>query len=240
MFQFIIAFLILLNSSFLFAQSHQNVNQPKLVALDIQTTFAPRGFDSNDKIQIVTESWLPSTCYKAGPYQVTVDRVSKTIHLTQMAYLYSGIPCLEVMTPMDSTIEVGLLGEGSYTIQDSKSEKMIGKIPVRRATIDQPDNFLYAYVTRAHIDEKSGARKVLISGVFYNSCLRLKEARAMKESYNVVTVLPISEVTSSQNCHAGYFPFETVVTLPTLPRGRYLLQVRSMNGQSLTEVFDAR
>jgi hypothetical protein len=215
---------------------------PQLVPIEIKATYIPTGFDSNDKVQFITEAWLPSSCYRSGPYRVVVNKQSRTIVIRQFAYKYKNIPCLEVMTPFNTNVEVGLLERGDYSVNDGNVSRDIGQMKVKIAPTSQPDDFLYAPVTSVYLEgaEGSGARRAIIQGVFYNNCLSLKIVKAVRESYNVVTVLPVVEVVGGHSCRVGYFPFKAAVQLPSLTTGRYLLQVRSMNGQSQNQLFDVR
>lgn len=49
--------ILLLATGTLFAENH-------LVPLESQSVHVPKGFDSNDKVEIVVTGLLPSTCYR--------------------------------------------------------------------------------------------------------------------------------------------------------------------------------
>ncbi len=220
--------------------SYAQVGQPALVPIEIKSTYIPTGFDSNDKVQLITEAWLPSSCYRSGPYKVSVNKLTHSITVRQFAYKYNNIPCLDVMTPFNTNVEVGLLEQADYVVNDGNMSRSVGKVAVHVAASNQPDDYLYAPVTTVHVETGDRFRIAQVEGVFYNNCVRLKAVKSFQESYNVVTVLPIAEVVPSESCRVGYFPFKTAVPLPSLGTGRYLLQVRSMNGQSINQLFDVR
>src|SRR4051812_16291397 len=98
---------------------------PQLVPIEIQSAYLPAGFDSNDKVQVVVDGWFPNSCYKVGPYKLTVDPSNHRVMVQQFAYKYSGI-CLEVMTPFYQVIDVGLLNSSVYNVTDGTSGRVLG------------------------------------------------------------------------------------------------------------------
>jgi hypothetical protein len=60
----------------------------------------------------------------------------------------------------------------------------------------------------------------------------------MDPQTNVLVVLPIAKQFSNVDCKAGRFPFKIEKPLPTLQPGKYLLHVRSMNGQAINKLFE--
>jgi len=217
----------------LFAMS--NDTSPEVVPMAIKTAYIPRGFDSNDNIQIVVEGYLPNTCYRVGPHSFRLDSRSKTVSLQQYAYKYKGL-CLMMTVPFTQVIELGLAETGQYKVVDLHYDTTLGNLPVKVATTTQADEYLYAPVENLEVDIKNLSLE--ISGHFTNSCMRLRETKVDLESHNVVVVLPVAESVDSSGCKEGDFPFSGKVSLPILTEGRYLIHVRSLNGQAVNKLVN--
>jgi hypothetical protein len=212
--------------------------RPELVQMPVQVAYMPRGFDSNDRTQLVVESYLPNTCYKVGPHKVQVDASSKAIKVEQWVYRYPGI-CLQVIVPFHKVVDIGILDAKDYQILDAKSGDALGTLSVTRAINPGPDDYLYAPVTDARVETKSEEERVLIvEGVFNNSCFGMDNIKVDVQA-KVVVVLPIAKETQGEACKEGKFAFKIEQPLPKLNFGRYLLHVRSMNGQAINKLFDA-
>jgi hypothetical protein len=73
-----------------------------------------------------------------------------------------------------------------------------------------------------------------------SSCLDFQDVRVI-DSGKTFEVLPILTMHSADPhggpCRNVERAFERTVELPELKPGRYLLHVRSMNGQSVNEIF---
>jgi len=215
----------------------QNDNTPVLMEIPIQAVHVPNGFDSNDNVQIVFESYLPNPCYKVGPHKVQVDKVNRIVKLEQQVYRYPGMICPQVIVPFATVVDVGLLAANTYDIQDATSGQTLGRMGVRQSNNLGPDDYFYAPVADARYDLTK--RTVTLEGVFTNSCLSFADVKVYLDPKDVVVVLPILKPwQSSPACKAGKFPFSVTAKLPAMTAGRYLLHVRSMNGRSINKIFD--
>jgi hypothetical protein len=54
----------------------------------------------------------------------------------------------------------------------------------------------------------------------------------------VIVVLPIAKMETRPDCKDGKFPFNKVVSVDLVPKGRYLLHVRSMNSKAINNLVD--
>lgn len=230
---------ILLSALFFSFPGHADTrgNEPDLVDVSLGKGLVPVGFDDNDRVQVVVRGTFPSTCYKVGPHEAKVDPVSKKIVLRQKAYRYKGM-CLNVSVAFTQVVEVGLLGEGQYSIEDNLSGKAIGAFAVTRSTTSSPDDFIYAPVSDAYAEtDVDGHRWLVITGSFPNRCMRMKDVRI---SYypEVIVVQPIAEMMAASRyapCTAGEFRYSERVALQNSLYGGNLLHVRSMDGQAINK-----
>jgi hypothetical protein len=211
-------------------------NEPKLVEGQFLTGYIPDGFDSNDKVQVTSEGYFPNTCYRVASYESKVDKSTKTISIKPLAYKYNAM-CLQMLVPYYQVIDVGILEAGSYTVKDASSEKTLGNLNVKIATSSSPDDFLYAPVAQARIENRTDGKYVAINGEFTNSCIEFKQMKVDVQK-NVIVVLPITEAADRLDCKDGKFPYAQAIKLEGAFSGRYLLHVRTLNGNAVNQLVD--
>ncbi|HEX4926206.1 MAG TPA: hypothetical protein VFV50_19085 [Bdellovibrionales bacterium] len=212
--------------------------QPVLVQVPVQAAYIPSGFDSNDKAQIVVEGYLPNSCYRIGVAEAFVDQATNTVKVRQNAYMYNGM-CLQMIIPFTLVVNVGLLEQGDYRVIDEKTSNELGRLPVKLSLHSEPDDHLYAAVqdTTIYLDQQK--RLVAkMEGYFPDTCTKLEEVRIIRENSNVVAVLPIAKRVDTGLCRRVLVPFVKHVLLPSLNKGRFLLHVRSLNGQAVNKMFN--
>jgi hypothetical protein len=209
---------------------------PAKVAVLIRSVYAPLGFDSNDNVQIVAEGFFSNSCYRPGPVDVNIDQNKKIIKIRSLAYHYSGM-CLQVILPFDRVIDLGILQPGNYSIIQEGSPDKLEVLKVIRATSRNADDYIYAPISQAYFREKNGAPEIELSGEFTNSCMRLVDTKIMVQP-KVILVQPIAALDAGADCQTGKFPFSKIVPLENVPKGRYLLHVRSMNAKAINTLVD--
>lgn len=232
----------ILLSAAMFVGLAQNVvadNKPQLVRVPVQTAYIPQAFDNNDNAQFMVEGYLPSPCHKLGPFSTFVDPGTGTIQVEQWAYFHN-VPCADMIVPFQQEVSVGILDKGKYKVRDSPSGQLLGAMPVQRALRPEPDEFFYASVRDAYVlpQTPSAPTVARIEGFLSNTCSRIKETRVLRESPNVVTILPIVTQIPRTVCAQAMVPFQREVRLPSMGQGRHLLHVRSLNGQAVNKLFD--
>jgi hypothetical protein len=198
--------------------------------------FVPGGFDSNDHVQIVGEGMFKNTCYRHADTTVTVDEASRRISLGPVAYEYAGL-CLQVILPFERVIDVGILKTGKWEIVQGTSLEKLGEINIRASITDDADDYLYAPVSQAFFQQKGAVSEVLLAGEFTSDCLSIDQVKVTIEP-DVIVLQPIAKVESRPNCKSGRFAFSKVVPIDLIPKGRYLLHVRSMNGNAINSLVN--
>lgn len=222
--------------------------QPALVPVTPNRIFSPLGFDDNDNAQIVLDGELSDTCYKLGPTQFKVDEVHQRIYVQQQAYYYPGAWCAQVRVPYTQTVNLGLLAAGQYELvvqSEDGSLKPISTLPVALSSTRSPDDFLYAPVSDVYLEKSLGAFEgresfytLYINGHFNTSCMKFKEVKMHTRPNGVIEVLPIVEMDRTVPCSQIMTDFNVGVSLKDVPKGRYLLHIRSLNGQAVNRIVD--
>lgn len=210
---------------------------PKVVDTSFASAYIPDGFDTNDQSQMVGEGFFPNSCYRPSMVEVAVDHTARKIYVQPSAYKYDGV-CLQMIIPFEREINFGLLKAGGYEVVQTKTRTTMGMINVRVAPSSNADDYLYAPISQAYFDQSTGKKMVRLTGTFTNSCARLVDTMVAVQP-KVIVVQPISELVENQNCRSGEFPFVKDVEVPsTAKAGRYLLHVRSLNGNAINSLVD--
>lgn len=211
----------------------QNSSPAQVPAL-FTKVYIPKGFDSNDHVQILGEGTFRNTCYRHANTTVKIDEAQKTISLGPVAYEYSGF-CLQVILPFERVVDIGLLKAGLWKVVQGSDSSTVGEIAVTPALIDSADDYLYAPVSQAFLKQHNGDVEIVVTGEFSNSCLSLDTVKVDVQA-DVVVVQPIAKFDQALKCQNGQFAFSKIVHLSGVKAGRYLLHVRSMNGNAVNSL----
>jgi hypothetical protein len=218
-------------------------NDPALVSVSLSKAYLPVGFDSNDLPQILVAGQFADLCYQVGTQEVKVDAANLRIIILQKAYRYTGNHCWALKVPFEQVTNLPPLSPGDYEVWDGNGGGLIGKLAIAQATYSGPgtDDFPYAPLGEVTLSPRTPfGHNVVVSGVFPNDCLSLREVRVDVQR-DVVVVLPILQFTPtvSGTCTAGYYPFRKEQALTQLlGQHPYLLHARSMNGQAINRLVD--
>lgn len=216
-----------------------NDTKPDLVQVALKKAWVPVGFDDNDQAQIVVMGIFPNTCFQTGPYRVT--QTDRGLEISQMAYVYKA-KCLQMSVPFTNVIELGLVRAAKQNIIDTKSEKPIAEILVTQAKDAAVDDFMYAPVSEAFILKENGASVLHMVGNLPSKSIRIKEIK-VSPFPDVVVVQPIVEAVPGLQpiweLVSEFAPrphFHVKKALTDLPKGVYLLHIRTMNGKAINQL----
>ena len=212
-------------------------DQPKKISSQFNKIYAPGGFDSNDHVQIVGEGVFHNSCFRQAETVIKIDNEKKQVSVFPVAYEYPGI-CLQFMVPFQHVVDIGILGEGNWEIIQGTLPAKIGSVQIRQSVTDAADDFLYAPVSQAFFHNNNGSGQVNVTGEFTNDCLSIDEIKFTIEA-NVIAVQPIAKMSTDKICKDGLFPFSKTVLLGPLPASKYLLHVRTVNGNAINSIVTA-
>lgn len=225
-----------------YAESDRSVILPDVVNMMPRWVFSPAGFDNNDNAQIVLHSEYPNTCYKVGPTTHVVDPDAGKITIRDSAYFYDGFYCLMMLVPYQKTVDLGPVPAGTYDVvveDEDGSPVRSGRLKVGVSTNSGPDDHLYAAVSGVWVEQKkSGSVTLKLKGEFTDSCMSLKEVRTLSGGNRITVVLPIAEMADRDDCGPTRRPFEKIVELKGLEKGKALFHVRALNGSAVNQVAE--
>lgn len=220
---------------------------PALVDVAPDEVFSPQGFDDNDNAQLVLDGTLPNSCYKLGPTHTRIDHAHRVIYVRQQAFYYPGAWCAEIRTPYVQTVNLGVLASGTYRIlteEEGGAPKLAGELPIAISASASADDFLYAPVEEARLEREARSfehpadtrNQLVLFGHFNSTCMAFREVKLNLRANRVIEVLPIIDYDRESQCAQVRKEFTINVSLKHIPNGRYLIHVRSLNGQSLNRI----
>lgn len=208
--------------------------------VDTRYLFVPVGFDDNDEIVAVADGYLASPCLKISSSVVKKDLVTKLITVDVQTKKEPGDCKWDFRVPFTTVLTLGSLPVGEYTVRTIDG-KLQEKLKVTEAKSGSVDNSLYAPVDKAQVKVNSDGRfEAVVEGRFTDTCSTVGEL-VLSDSGKTLELLPLMR-RERPDAHEGQCePRETRFiakkVLPELMPGRYLLHVRSLNGQSINDVF---
>jgi hypothetical protein len=223
-----------------FASLAHGQAEPARVGAVFNKIYAPGGYDSNDHIQFVGEGIFRNTCYRPAQESVQVDSGTRTITVGPVAYEYSGF-CLQVILPFQRVVDVGILKVGNWKVIETNgtSKALLGTISIQPALTNNPDDALYAPINQAFFQQKGSISEITLTGEFPNSCMALEDVKVTVEKEAVV-IQPFAKMDVASACRDGKFEFTKTVSVTGVREGRYLLHVRSMNGNAVNTLIDIK
>jgi hypothetical protein len=219
----------------------------------IGNVFVPDvGYEDKNNIEVTLDGYLQNSCYQLADTQIAQGSDPYTVIIHQFADLRTDGVCSDPANipvqmrdniPYTLNVSLGHLTAGNYKIlfnQGSFPERQ-STFNVAPATTMAVDDFPYAFVSSLNMpDVVVGTHAVTVTlvGTLANTCQFVKEVKVLPElNVNTIVVLPILGYRTGRMCAQIVLPYEYKVNLGKLGEGRYLLHVRSQNGQAVTRVF---
>lgn len=196
-------------------------------------------FDDNDNVEVILAGFFPDSCHKVGGVGVAVDQERKSIKLSPRALKYHHASCLQMRTPFEQVVNLGVLRAGTYSVQlDTGS--LTASFSVSGSRVTAPDDYLYAPVANAFID-RNGAREneLVLKGTFprlHAGCMVMEEVRVIYDA-DVVIVQPIAKIKDAADCARDTYKFDLRTRLTRPIEDYSLLHVRVMNGNSINNLL---
>lgn len=203
------------------------------VAIGLSNVFVPKGFDSNDNVEIVVAGELPNTCYLRPRGDVKVSDGHVYVEMRATKITDPNTLCITAIVPYMVTIPLASLGEGAYDIlvNSGLASELSTSIQIDQANSSSINNFTYANVT--NVDYKVDNHEVTISGVHPSSCMEIDRVEIIVNQTNdTFSVLPILKQTL-EICDRMIKPFSYTVALPKPQKNQELVHIRKIDGTAL-------
>jgi len=220
-------------SSPVLATASQEVVQSEV---PVDHLYVPKGYDSNDTIELVVEGYLPNLCYKNPDSTVEVKGSTVNISIVANSTDLGGAQCAEMIVPFSHVVNIGLLDKGNYNVV--VNGKNDSSLFVTESTSDAIDDELYANVHQ--IEQVPGEQRIIVKGYHPSYCLEFDKFVVDDNGTDTYSVRPITKQVSDF-CPKKMIPFEHEMKIPTnLKRNRILIHVRSMNGNSVNSIYSQK
>lgn len=200
----------------------------------VTEVFAPKGFDSNDNVEIVISGFLPNLCYKSPAANVEIK--GKDIYIEMKALRIADLSsyCAEMVVPYLEAVDVGLLDRGQYQVH--VAGQPAASLFVAESSSDAMDELVYANID--HIEKGLDSNVVKLKGYNPSDCFVFDRVENVDNGINAFSVMPIMKQVS-EFCPRKMVPFEIEWKIPArLDREQVLLHVRSMNGKSVNSLIN--
>jgi len=224
----------------------------QVVEIKNNAVFAPtQGYDDNDLVQVVVDSYLPNACYKQGKTDFSLNAETKTIRIRQYAELSLTGVCaeqdklpeeLKVSIPFSVELNVGQLKAGNWAIEFETSNGVSQrKLLVDVAPTTTVDSLRYATVINAFVNDFVSASQnkieIRLTIQLNSSCSLVSDNSKIIVQDNVVVILP--EVVKDPNvlCLPVSRPAYKIFEFNNPGVGRYLLHARSLGGIAKNKLF---
>lgn len=218
-------------------QGSGHASTPIEKRVPITHVYAPKGFDNNDRTEIVVTGYLPNLCHRSPTASVKVEGETIKIEITSLYYEPTNPFCPPMKVPFDQKVTTGVLEKGHYQIVVNggliESEKSL--ITIQEASSSAIDENVYALVDEIDKDEDNG--KVTLKGYNPSDCYVLDKIRYFSNDRDTYSILPIMKQVNSF-CPMKLVPFKVDFTVPKeLNSEKILLHVRSMDGNAVNSIF---
>ena len=226
------------------------------VLIPVAGVYAPEnGYDDNDSIQVVVDGVLPNACWVVDHTEAKVLSPSNDIIVQQYARKQDSEACrnpeklppeLKLPVSFMSEVSLGVLPHGQYQMVFSATPGgaiTVKPLNISRAPTTEIDSLYYAITTELYVPKAVSADRettdIRFSGYLSNPCSEM-EADVMAVIQKDVIVLLPSVHRYDGTCLPIAQEFTRVVTIKTPVAGRYLVQVRSANGNSVNRFMTIR
>ncbi|MCO4794609.1 MAG: hypothetical protein KC493_12895 [Bacteriovoracaceae bacterium] len=199
----------------------------------VDHVYSPKGFDSNDNVEVVVEGHLPNLCWKSPKAEVMISGKNININIKALNYESENIFCAEAIVPYLVPVQVGLLDKGNYKVMVNGIED--SSMYISESSSDAVDDHVYANVE--YIERNEGSRMVQLKGYNPSECFVFDQIEVSNNGADVYSILPVMEQVSDF-CPMKMVPFSIDMEVPNdLESQKVLLHVRAMDGKSVNALF---
>lgn len=216
-----------------------SASAPVLIDVPVDHIYSPKGFDSNDKSEIIVSGWLPNLCHKSPQSKVVVK--DKVINIQIQAlhqYDNNNLFCPEMIVPFVEIVDVGMLDKGNYkvVVNGHSPNSLKSELFVSESISNSVDEHVYANVD--YIEKSEGSRMVNLIGYNPSDCFVFDKIEYVDNGKDVFSILPKMKQISDF-CPMKMVPFNLEMEVPNnLKSDKVLLHVRVMNGKSVNSLFN--
>jgi hypothetical protein len=216
---------------------------PEVILAPVDHLYIPKGFDSNDSVEVVVTGTFPNVCYSRNSVNVRLRGEEIDIEVTalapeQLGKLVNEKFCAEMEVPFKEVISLGNLQGGDYKVNVNQEAKisLSEVLTVSEATSSAVDDNVYAAVDYV---EQLSDKDFNLKGWKYSNCFEVKEIKIVSNKKDTFSILPIMKQVSTHCPMKGMpFTYPVKLNLEALQTKRPLLHVRTLDGKSVNSIVN--
>lgn len=208
----------------------------EIVLSPVNHLYIPKGFDSNDSVEIVVTGVFPNACFSRNDVQVAVN--NDVIDITVTALEAEKMKCIQMKVPFKEVVTIGNLQGGEYEVRVNQKSRfpLKDQLMIEEASSNAVDNYTYAAID--WVEQKS-ENDFVLHGWKYSNCVELKKIEVISNDKDTLSVLPVMKQTA-QDCPMKGMPvsYPVKVDFSSIKMKRPLLHVRTMDGKSVNSIVN--
>jgi len=209
---------------------------PEIVLSPVDHLYIPKGFDSNDSVELIVTGVFPNACFSRNDVQVAVN--NDVIDITVTAFQTEKAKCIQMQVPFKEVVTIGNLQGGEYQVRvnEKSSFQLKDKMMIEEASSNAVDNYTYAAID--WVEQKTKDEFVL-HGWKYSNCVELKKIDVISNDKDTLSILPVMKQTKDV-CPMKGMPvsYPVKVDFGSLKMMKPLLHVRTMDGKSVNTIVN--
>lgn len=219
----------------------------ELVPVPVDDIYVPKGFDTNDNVEVVVTGYLPDLCHHSP--KALVKREGNNVKVEVKSYYKQPADgsCPEMIVPFTETVNLGLMNKGKYKIsvnenEINKSLKSNKAVKVQSELLVEATNSTYiddnVYAAVDFVKKDYTHKEIEINALNPSDCFELDTVKFVSNGKNTYSVLPIMKQVRAF-CPMKMTNLKIRTNVPTeLNREKVLLHIRSMEGKSYNTIFN--
>lgn len=207
-----------------------------IISAPVDHLYVPKGFDSNDSVEVVVTGTFPNPCYSRNGVTVDVKDGVVDIKVSALApevIMMEGMVCPPMPVQYKEVVTLGNLQGGQYALEVNGDElsNLKGNLKISEASSNAVDDYLYADVEWI---EKKSTTEVVLHGFKGSDCVDLDKIKVVSNGVDTLSVLPIMKQVAKK-CNPLNVPVSYPVKLDVsgLKTTKPLIHVRTIDGKSV-------
>lgn len=215
---------------------------PGVVLSPLDHLYVPKGFDSNDSVEVVVTGSFPNPCYSRNKVEVKLDQEIIDITVTALEHDRSNKStdaCPEMIVPFKEVVTIGNLQGGDYQVVVNRADTLHALkdgLKVDEASSSSVDENVYAAVEWV---EKKSKGEYILHATQYSPCYKLDKIEVVSNHKDTLSILPVMKQVSTF-CPMKGVPvtFPIALDFKDIKVKKPLLHVRTLDGKSVNTIVD--
>jgi len=210
---------------------------PAWVQIPVTNVYVPKGFDSNDDVQVIVSGVLPDLCYQSPKASATIEEGIIKVVVEAIYDAPEGAACAQLARPFLEKASLKVLVAAEYQIQANVGTANLieEKILISQAASVDVNDHVYAGVD--YVEKTENSRKVVLYLNTPSDCYEFDRVEELSNGKDTFSVKPIMRKIR-RSCPVKVTEFKVDYIVPEeLSADEILLHVRTLQGDSYNTLF---